>query len=234
MDTKFSLEYLSDEFFMHVKFAMEYAKSKGFIFLLYDEGGWPSGSACGRVVEKYPEYAAKKISKCFIEEISDINGEVIAVYDENYNRVTDISDGKYLYYKENLKTIVPHLLEEKAIEEFMNITHKRYGYYMKETFGNSALAMFTDEAILYYPYYIGDVSDFEKQSGYSFYKYIPALFEDVMGEEGRKFKVEYIEYCMKLFSEKYIKKCMNGRRTTGCFSQGIWTVIICLKHIRSR
>ncbi len=49
MVTRLSPPYLSPDFFALVRFAVSYAESLGMYCWMYDEGGWPSGSACGRV-----------------------------------------------------------------------------------------------------------------------------------------------------------------------------------------
>ena len=40
-------EYMSDEFLAYYRAAVEYAEKVGISLWLYDEGGWPSGGACG-------------------------------------------------------------------------------------------------------------------------------------------------------------------------------------------
>ena len=45
MTTNLQPAYLSDGYFEMLSFAADYAKEKGMIFWLYDEGGWPSGRA---------------------------------------------------------------------------------------------------------------------------------------------------------------------------------------------
>ena len=70
---------------------------------------------------------------------------------------------------------------------------------------NSVNAIFTDEPQIEYPYYIGDVSEFEKEYGHSFGDNVYALFTDNPREEQKQFKVDYIEYCMRVFDERFVK-----------------------------
>lgn len=49
MITRLEPAYLSDEFFALVRYAVSYAEQNDMVCWLYDEGGWPSGSACGRI-----------------------------------------------------------------------------------------------------------------------------------------------------------------------------------------
>ncbi len=58
MPTYLSPEYLSDEYFELCAYAIDKGTALGMSCWIYDEGGWPSGSACGRVVRDHPEYSA--------------------------------------------------------------------------------------------------------------------------------------------------------------------------------
>ena len=78
MPTNLSPEYLSDKFFRLCAYAIDKGTSLGMNCWIYDEGGWPSGSACGRVVKDRPEYSVggsypdllnRKATEYFIEII---------------------------------------------------------------------------------------------------------------------------------------------------------------------
>ena len=58
MPTNLSPEYLSEEFFELCAYAIDKGTSLGMNCWIYDEGGWPSGSACGKVVKDHPEYTS--------------------------------------------------------------------------------------------------------------------------------------------------------------------------------
>ena len=58
MPTNLSPEYLSSEYFELCAYAIDKGTSLGMNCWIYDEGGWPSGSACGRVVKDHPEYTS--------------------------------------------------------------------------------------------------------------------------------------------------------------------------------
>ena len=51
MVTNLQPEYLSDEYFRLCAYAFEQGKKLGMNCWIYDEGGWPSGSACGKVIK---------------------------------------------------------------------------------------------------------------------------------------------------------------------------------------
>ena len=58
MPTNLSPDYLSEEFFELCAYAIDKGTSQGMKCWIYDEGGWPSGGACGNVVKDHPEYAS--------------------------------------------------------------------------------------------------------------------------------------------------------------------------------
>ncbi len=62
MITSLSPAYLSDDFFDLVRYAVEYAAGEGMRCWLYDEGGWPSGGACGQVTKALPDTVFKTVA----------------------------------------------------------------------------------------------------------------------------------------------------------------------------
>ena len=48
-------EYLSKEFFDLVEYTLRKCVKLGITPWIYDEGGWPSGGACGKVLAAHPE-----------------------------------------------------------------------------------------------------------------------------------------------------------------------------------
>ena len=229
METKMSPPYLSEEFFTLVRHAMEYAAKKNMVTWLYDEGGWPSGSACGRVTEKYPEVRAKRLAvknrrmrsgevlKWEDEFISVICGdEISANEDIKVSEDTDIE----IYYIETIKTRDPHLQCKKAVEEFIRSTYDEYKRYMGDLFGEKTFAMFTDEAIMYAPFYVDCINEFEEKYGRNFAKMVPALFKAWKGADGKRFKTEYIEFCCEKFCDIYVETLHSWCRENGILFTG--------------
>lgn len=69
--------YLSDAYFDWMAFIVEEARKLDMYVFLYDEGMYPSGSACGQVVAEDPAYAARGLMMYTGYPIPD-SGEVIA------------------------------------------------------------------------------------------------------------------------------------------------------------
>lgn len=216
MVTYMTPEYLSDEFFDMVRFAVNYAKSKDMLVWLYDEGGWPSGAACGKVVKQCPDccseiivenevkikkgevYRASKDSLCaFTKELERITDEFTA---ENECRVYE-----YCIKKQNMH--LPCLLKKDAVDTFIDLTYEGYKNALGEQFGKNCPVIFTDEAILNYPYTVLDTEDFKAKTGFDFYEYLPALFhEEAFGIKGEKFRIAYIDYSADAFAKSYMHR----------------------------
>lgn len=142
-----NVPYLSDAYFQAVRFIVKCADALGMKIVLYDEGMYPSGSAHGMVVAQNPDYASKGIRLSDRPE----GGEVIAEFE----------DGKYLVYGFTGGTIrgihfgeddgeagapkSADILNPDAVELFIRLTHDRYYEELKEYFGNTVIAFFTDE-----------------------------------------------------------------------------------------
>ena len=150
------MPYFSDKYFDAVKFIIKTADSLGMKVVLYDEGMYPSGSAHGMVVATNPEYASKGIillDKEAAEErlAKESSAQVIA----------ELSDGRKIIYCFTGGTIrgihfgeddgqagapkSADILNPHAVDEFIRLTHDKYYEHLKEYFGSTIFAFFTDE-----------------------------------------------------------------------------------------
>ncbi|MBQ6787115.1 MAG: hypothetical protein IJO85_05275 [Lachnospiraceae bacterium] len=145
------LPYLSEEYFEVVRFIVKTADSLGMKIVLYDEGMYPSGSAHGMVVSKNPEFASKGITVVKAEADIPTSAKVI----------TQFEDGSYLIYDFTHGTIrgihfgeddgeegapaSADILNPEAVDTFIQMTHDQYYEHLKEYFGNTVIAFFTDE-----------------------------------------------------------------------------------------
>ena len=60
MGSRMEPEYLSDGYFEKYRAIVDECERSGSKCYLYDEGGWPSGSACGQVYAADPERFAQR------------------------------------------------------------------------------------------------------------------------------------------------------------------------------
>ena len=216
MITKLTPPYLSDEFFALIRYAAEYAEGLSMTVWLYDEGGWPSGSACGQVLQKEPDCESEIISEKTISlksrETYLPSPSALSAFTEDYRRITSEytadKDCVILEYRRTKRPgHLPCLLKKKAVDRFIGLTYDRYQQFLGDTFGVSTHAFFTDEAILAYPYTVLDSRDFQEKTGFNFESCLPALFhQNALGEQGEKFRIAYVAYTSKLFCQTYMQR----------------------------
>lgn len=150
------MPYLSDKYFDAVKFIVKTADSLGMKVVLYDEGMYPSGSAHGMVVAANPEYASKGIILLDKEAAEERLAE-----EASAQVIAELADGRKIIYCFTGGTIrgihfgeddgqagapkSADILNPDAVDEFIRLTHDKYYEHLKEYFGNTVFAFFTDE-----------------------------------------------------------------------------------------
>lgn len=240
--TRLEPDYLTKAYFEAYTYAAQKAEEMGMHLWLYDEGGWPSGGACNRVLYAHPEYAQKKLAFC---ELDLPRG---AVYQKNEEILLAITeDGETVengyVAKQNIKikeyfvkrhffgisghSDLPDLSIREATECFIDMTHEAYKPYIGKLLGKSMRAVFTDEARLAVPFPYSErlEAEFEKRNGYSIRPYIPELMRDrETGEEAAKAKIAWFDMLSELFCTNYLlpeKRWTNahGMSFTGHFGR---------------
>lgn len=156
------MPYLSERYFDAVRFIVKTAAELDMRVVLYDEGMYPSGSAHGRVAEANPEYASKGIHlvDAGAADGADDNG---IFYSEKGREqvIARLDDGTAICYGFTGGTIrgihfgeddgeagapkSADILNPDAVDEFIRLTHDAYYAHLKEYFGNTVIAFFTDE-----------------------------------------------------------------------------------------
>ena len=135
MPTNLYPEYLSEEYSELCTYAVRKGKELGMRCWIYDESGWPSGSACGKVIKDRPEYARQVLkfsehSFCQGEVYEKSSSDVLASFIDDRSMI----DSGYMfsedavvteYYTEKENSDYPDLLNKKATEYFIEITHKK-------------------------------------------------------------------------------------------------------------
>ena len=95
-NTHLSPDYLSEEYIDLVYYAYEYAKSRGMYTWLYNEGGFPSGMACGQVTRDHPELAIISIAS---RKVTVKSGEA---FPHSFEHIAAYCDGKRISTDEKL------------------------------------------------------------------------------------------------------------------------------------
>lgn len=141
------IKYLEPSFFYYIRIIVEKAAALEMKVVLYDEGMYPSGSACGKVVEGHPELASQGIALATEQEpgdevIAQTEGEVLVVR-KSGGTLRGIHWGE-----DDGEPFVPasaDILNPVAVDRFIMLTHEAYYKELKEYFGNTIIGFFTDE-----------------------------------------------------------------------------------------
>ncbi len=188
MVTTLSPEYLSDEFMDYIKYAFEYAQSNNMRVWIYDEGGWPSGSACGLVTKK-DKSTRQKCLKAFKFELHagekySAAENAVSAFDNGKKRIYDgeiISNDTWVteYRREYVSDFRVDISEKNTTEVFIETTHEKYKSAVSEFFGKSVDYLFTDEPTCAMPAFpIGFERNFSEKYGYDICDYLYAIVGD--------------------------------------------------------
>jgi len=114
--------------------AIEGCRKTGLIAWIYDEEGYPSGAAGGLVIKHNPDYEAIALT------YDPSRPEPLALrpaYEHTHASNNYHAARRY-----------PNLLDEQAVHCFINVTHEEYWRRLKDHFGETIKAFFTDEPSL--------------------------------------------------------------------------------------
>ncbi len=205
-------DYMSDEFIRVTGEVILYAKSIGMEFWIYDENGWPSGSADGQVLKAHPD--SKRWGLAYVKEEEVREGEQILC-----------RHGEKVIVARGERGVSP--LCRATTDTFIALTHERYEKELPSEAFDYVTGFFCDE-VDYFPGHLfaeGAVpwcADFE-----SFYteKYgespcgeLWKLFD--REEEHPEFKIRFWETSGDLiarnFYQPYLEWCeKRGKLFTG-------------------
>lgn len=174
MPTKLSPEYLTDEYFELCKYAIKQGNALGMNCWIYDEGGWPSGSACGKVTQAHPEFS--------------------------------VENSRY-----------PDLLNKKATEYFIKITHEKYASVMGEDFKKYITAVFTDEPKAAFTSFNKELTDkYKELYGVSISEYLPLIKGEIVPtEENIHILYQWYDLCSRTFCENFLLPCKKWANKKG-------------------
>lgn len=198
--------YLSDEYMDLIRTAVEEAERLGLYAWLYDEGGWPSGTAQGRVLEGHDEFRDQVLRVAG-------DGEIIAE--------VPVGERNVLFTLDDTGYSVDHLNPD-ATARFIEVTHERYAQVVGQYFGGTIPGIFTDETRVrgevggtQIPWTGRMLEEFEERRGFDLRPWLPALFsEDALGfnpaeqlseEEIAAVRCEFFELWTDLFEEAYFR-----------------------------
>lgn len=229
MPTELEPDYLSEEYFELFSYAVECAVSLGMQLYIYDEGGWPSGSACGKVVEKNPHLRRQVVEKL----------EKNPPYTPSENAIAAFSGGRRIKPgEENGEAITeyvrvpsvskmsppsPNLTEEGTTECFIELTHEAYKKHLgKDVLGKHITMFFTDEpGVPALPWSENFDREFKQRYGYDMLDYLPQLADkEYKTEEEKKVACDYYDLLAERFARNYFLKLREWCRDNNVYSTG--------------
>ena len=218
-------EYLSEDWFNCIRACVDEAKKLGMEAWAYDENGWPSGFAGGKLLDR-EEFLLRGIF-CTRETEFPTGEDVIAVYvceGNRARRVTEAQDGvsEYDVIREIVTPTYVDTMRRDATEEFIKETHEKYKAEIDAAdFGTVMPGFFTDEPQYsrpHTPYSLTLRDEFYKAYGYDLFDNMAALFYEYDGY--REYRYDYYCLCSRLFIENFMKPIYewcdaNGVQLTG-------------------
>ena len=203
-DSGMEPDYLSPGYFAIFSNVVDHAAALGMNVWLYDEGGWPSGGACGQV-------AAGDVAGRFRKRFLDPNGNVIA---QTYG------PGGANY---------PSIIENGTTEDFIARTHEQYKKYVGHHFGKAIRFTFMDEPAMTHDHYgpnLGWTTDFPEvfraKKGYDILPHAEAIrahkHEFVASLADRR--IDYFDVMADLFKERFMDPIRRWDAQNGLLSSG--------------
>lgn len=196
-------DYMSEEFLAVFSNVVDRAAELGMHSYLYDEGGWPSGSACGQV-------ARSDKAGLFRRREIDAEGKLTAID----------------YTPESQR---PSILERGEVERFIELTHDKYARHLGAALGRSVRIAFTDEPNRHVGRLgksLGWTSDFgeefKERKGYDIVPYVGDLIRRYWDTDDRLAirRIDYCEVAADLFVERYLMPVRTWCRRHGLLSGG--------------
>lgn len=213
MDTYLEPDYLTPEYWQYFRYAMEKARSLGMVLWLYDEGGWPSGSACGKIAAAHPELASAVLDR---EEITLHQGEsvpadTVALFDGEQLLESPASGRRLTRY---YRRVIPgggwspaytNLLEQDTVDTFIGMTHEACKAVCGDLFGDAMPFCFTDEpAVRQVPWAHDAAEDFLERKGYDIRPFLPLLFRPAETEKERLVRADWFDWWSRRFADVYL------------------------------
>jgi hypothetical protein len=195
--------YLRDEGSLEVlQRGVRIAHEEGLRVWIYDEEGYPSGTAGGLVLDKAPSVEAQGLIRV-VGAAGEVRYEVVTLYEATHATEN--------FYK---KLRYPNILDPLAVSTFLEVTHDRYARVL-EPIDRYVEAFFTDEPSLIsvyiptgreyprtLPWHPRVPEEFRARKGYDLLPHRESLFVDV-GETDRKIRCDFYEVIAELCAETY-------------------------------
>ncbi len=226
-------EYLTEEYFEMIRFMVQYAHEKQIAVWLYDEGGWPSGGACGRVIQRHPELCRKHLDRRTVSlddhEPYQPGADALAAFENGrmvtagatFPRPVELCE----YFVRPQESFFVDPLDDESGHAFIESTHEGYARTLSDLLTEDGYIqmMFTDEpGTDRLSWSRGLKEKFELRYGYSLLPFLPALMD---GEEDGdaaavRARIDYRELTGELFRQNYFVPIHEWCRRNRVLSTG--------------
>ena len=176
-------EYLTEEYLDIMEYAVRRAVELGMKPWLYDEGGWPSGGACGRTLRENPNAKLKYLEKREVSLSCDERfapGEkFVALFDkkrrlpDDYIATRNVTLTAYYIVERCYDGNRVDYTNASVTETFLNNTYEKFKERLGDLFGDALPIIFTDEPGLMRDSIADDeFALFEERFGYDLRDYL--------------------------------------------------------------
>lgn len=212
-------EYLGDDWFECIETCLDTGKRVGMDSWAYDENGWPSGFAGGKLLDDI-----NNRDHYLTYNIGDYDGKSLVSYlidGEKLVRATENGKGQYLNVYDNISVSTVDILNPDVVDKFIALTHETYKERLGEKFSECLKGFFTDEPQYYrwgHPYSLMLEKHFKEVYGEDVLDGLGLMFVEKEGY--RAFRYKYWKSMQTLMVKNFAKKIndwceANGVELTG-------------------
>ncbi|NOU87748.1 hypothetical protein GC102_18500 [Paenibacillus sp. LMG 31460] len=216
--------YMGEEWMSAVRTCIEKSKELGMTPWLYDENGWPSGFADGKVPAMGIAYQQKRLAyeQAPFQSPAERTIGFYAKSDHGYSLLSaaDESSADLRFFYE----VNPYYIDTLSMETvraFIETTYEAYWERFGGEFGDDLKGVFTDEpqfARGQLPWSFDLEQAFESRYGYDLKEALPALFMNVEGCS--KARYDYWECVTTMFTQSYAKQIGDWCNSKGWSATG--------------
>ncbi|MCC6699451.1 MAG: hypothetical protein IT365_27750, partial [Candidatus Hydrogenedentes bacterium] len=233
-------DYLTPEFLERVRFAVDEAAALGMNWWLYDEGGWPSGRALGKVTDGHDELTRRRVVR---EPVPP--GAPFTVPDDALALIEEGTEPRIVHPGETwtptadaapafVYRIEPEgtsdLLNPEATRRFISLTHEEYAGVLAPHFGKAVRFTFTDEPGAgmprppdSVPWTPGIEALWQVQTGTPIWSALPRVFAEpgkAVSPDVARARIEYYDMLTRRFADAYFGELESWGRSHGLASAG--------------
>ena len=201
-------EYMSEDWMQCVDACIETAKEQGMQAWIYDENGWPSGFAGGKLLEEEENRDAHITYK--IGAYDAAAWLTYSLAEESLRRVTEQTEDQCLNLYLHISPSTADILNENVVDRFLEETHEKYAERYGEKLSQNLVGIFTDEPQFYrfgVPYTRVMPKEFQERYGEDVFDSLGLLFVEKEGY--RAFRYRYWYTMQHLMLHSFGKKIYN-------------------------